>query len=419
MLPSKDELNMNEAGTPTSVPRGGGQASRSEEPHVLGSEPNIPLGYLRAIIIVLVLVHHTTVAYLLPVAPPPASSLVEYLHSIRAISPVIDVVHSRLFFFVIFFNDRFLMPLMFFLSGLFVWGSLQRKGRLVFFRDRMIRLGIPFIVMVILAPITYYTSYLQTRSSAGPLSFWQQWMSLGDWPTGPAWFLWLLLAFDIVVIALSLLTRGRSDFPDKIPSAVMGRPGTFFWLLVVISAVSYIPMTALYDPYFSWWRWGPFSFQTARVFLYLVYFLVGVTLGMYGTRRTFLAPSSILARRWYIWVAAALAAFLANIVSTLARANETLVAVSLLLFCAAACFAFLAIFLKFAVNPSRVLDSLFRNSYGIYVIHYVVVSWVLYAILKTTLPAIAKGSIVFLCSLAFCWGTISLIRRVPSVARVI
>jgi peptidoglycan/LPS O-acetylase OafA/YrhL len=410
---------MNGAGTASSAPLFSIRASRSEESRVAGNEPNIPLGYLRAILIVLVLVHHTAVAYLLPVTPPPASSLVEYLHSIRAISPVIDVVHSRLFFFVALFNDRFFMPLMFFLSGLFVWGSLQRKGRLVFFRDRIIRLGIPFVVMVILAPFTYYTSYLQTRTSTGPISFWHQWMSLGDWPTGPAWFLWLLLAFDIVVITLSVLTRGRSDFLDKMPSAVMRRPATLFWLLVVISAVSYIPMTTMYDPNLSWWHWGPFSFQTTRVFLYLVYFLVGVILGRHGTQRTFLVSNSILARRWPIWVAAALAAFFANIVSTFARANQTLVAVSLLLFCAAACFAFLAIFLKFADNPSRMLDSLFRNSYGIYVIHYVVVSWLLYVILKVSLPAIAKGSIVFLCSLALCWGTISLIRRIPGVARVI
>jgi peptidoglycan/LPS O-acetylase OafA/YrhL len=410
---------MNGAGKPSSAPLFSGQASRSKERHVAGNEHNIPLGYLRAIIIVLVIVHHTAIAYFLPVAPSPASSLVEYMHSMRAISPVIDVGHSMLFFLLVFFNDRFFMPLMFFLSGLFVWGSLQRKGRLVFFRDRIIRLGIPFVVTVILAPFTYYTSYLQTRSNTGLLSFWQQWMSLGDWPTGPAWFLWLLLAFDIVVIPLSVLMRGRSDFLDKIPSAVVRRPGTLFWLLVVVSAVSYIPMTTIYDPNFSWWHWGPFSFQTTRVFLYLVYFLVGVILGTYGTQRTFLVPNSILARRWHIWVAVALAAFFANIVSTFARASQTLVAVSLLLFCAAACFAFLVIFLKFAGNHSRILDSLFRNSYGIYVIHYVVVSWLLYAILKASLPAIAKGSIVFLCSLAFCWGTISLIRRIPGVARVI
>jgi peptidoglycan/LPS O-acetylase OafA/YrhL len=410
---------MNGARTPSSAPLFSGQASGFEERHITGNEHNLPLGYLRAIIIVLVVVHHSVIAYFLPVAPPPASSLVEYMHSIRAISPVIDVVHSNLFFLLVFFNDRFFMPLMFFLSGLFVWGSLQRKGRLVFFRDRIIRLGIPFVVMVILAPFTYYTSYLQTRSNTNLLSFWQQWMSLGDWPTGPAWFLWLLLAFDIVVITLSVLMRGRSDFLDKIPSAVVRRPATLFWLLVVVSAVSYIPMTTIYDPNFSWWHWGPFSFQTTRVFLYLVYFLVGVILSTYGTQRTFLVPNSILARRWHIWVAVALAAFFANIVSTFARANQTLVAVSLLLFCAAACFAFLAIFLKFAGNHSRILDSLFRNSYGIYVIHYVVVSWLLYAILKASLPGIAKGSIVFLCSLAFCWGTISLIRRIPGVARVI
>jgi peptidoglycan/LPS O-acetylase OafA/YrhL len=410
---------MNGVRTPLSATLFSGQASESEERHVTGNEQNIPLGYLRAIIIVLVIVHHTAVAYFLPVAPPPASSLVEYMHSIRAISPVIDVVHSNLFFLLIFFNDRFLMPLMFLLSGLFVWGSLRRKGRLVFFRDRIIRLGIPFVVMVILAPFTYYTSYLQTGSIGGLISFWQQWMSLGDWPTGPAWFLWLLLAFDIFVIPLSVLVPTRSGSLDKIPSAVVRRPATLFWVLVIVSSVSYIPMTTIHDPDLWWWQWGPFSFQKARIFLYLVYFLIGVILGAHGIQRTLLVPKSNLARRWVMWVVVTLAAFLANIFSTFARANQMLIAVSFLLFCAAACFAFLSIFLKFAGKRRRILDSLFRNSYGIYVIHYVAVNWLLYAMLTAPLPAIAKGSIVFISSLAFCWGTISMIRRIPVVARVI
>jgi hypothetical protein len=34
---------------------------------------------------------------------------------------------------------------MFFLSGLFVWKSLERKGRARFLRDRVLRLGLPFI----------------------------------------------------------------------------------------------------------------------------------------------------------------------------------------------------------------------------------------------------------------------------------
>jgi hypothetical protein len=251
------------------------------------------------------------------------------------------------------------------------------------------------------------------------LGFWQQWFSLSNWPTGPAWFIWLLLAFDIFTILISALVPKGSDFLKKMPTGAVSRPATFFWLLVLVSAASYIPMANIYDPNFSWWYWGPFSFQLSRVFLYLVYFLIGVIFGAHGIQQTMLVPDSTLARRWVIWVVVTLAAFLANFLATFARANQTLIAVSFLLFCAAACFAFLSIFLKFAGSRSRILDSLFRNSYGIYVIHYAAVNWLLYAMLTVPLPAIAKGSIVFVCSLAFCWGTISIIRRIPGVARVI
>jgi peptidoglycan/LPS O-acetylase OafA/YrhL len=415
----EDKPTMNGDKTQPTAPLSNKQASGSEKLHVASSEYNAALAYLRAFIIVLVIIHHTAVAYFLPAVPPLASSLAENLQSIRGISPVIDVQHSKLFFFVVFFNDRFFMPLMFFLSGLFVWGSLQRKGRLVFFRDRLVRLGLPFSVMVILAPFTYYTTYLQSGGNLGPSGFWQQWFSLGNWPTGPAWFIWLLLAFDIFTILISALVPKGSDFLKKMPTGAVSRPATFFWLLVLVSAASYIPMANIYDPNFSWWYWGPFSFQLSRVFLYLVYFLIGVIFGAHGIQQTMLVPDSTLARRWVIWVVVTLAAFLANFLATFARANQTLIAVSFLLFCAAACFAFLSIFLKFAGSRSRILDSLFRNSYGIYVIHYAAVNWLLYAMLTVPLPAIAKGSIVFVCSLAFCWGTISIIRRIPGVARVI
>jgi peptidoglycan/LPS O-acetylase OafA/YrhL len=402
-----------------SIPRSKEQASRSEERHVKNRDYNVALAYLRAFIIVLVVVHHTAVAYFLPAVPPPASSLAQNLHSIRGISPVIDVVHSKILFFIVFFNDRFFMPLLFFLSGLFVWGSLQRKGGLIFFRDRLIRLGLPFLVMVILAPLTYYTTYLQAGGNSGTSGFWQQWFSLGNWPTGPAWFIWLLLAFDIFTVFLSVLVPNAGNFLKKIPSSAVSRPAILFWLLVIMSAACYFPMAAIYDPNFSWWYWGPFSFQLTRVFLYLVYFLIGVILGAYGIQRTLLSPNSTLARRWIMWAVLTPAVFLANIVVTFSQTSKTLIAVTFLLFCAAAGFAFLSIFLEFARNRNRILDSLFRNSYGIYVIHYLVVNWLLYAMLKAPLPAIAKGSMVFVFSLAFCWVTISIVRRIPGVARVI
>ena len=87
--------------------------------------------------------------------------------------------------------------------------------------------------------------------------------------------------------------------------------------------------------------------------------------------------------------------------------------------CAATSFAFLAVFLRFARTRVKIWDSLTDNPYGMYLIHYPFVSWLQYALLKTQMPAIAKGSVVFIGTLALSWGLIGAIRRIPAVARVI
>lgn len=363
--------------------------------------------------------HHAALAYQSFLPTSPASTLAEYMHSVRAISPVNDQQRSMILSLIAFFNDRFLMSLMFFLSGLFVWKSLRSKGRSVFFRDRLIRLGLPFAVMVILAPLAYYTTYLQIGTNGGLSGYWHQWVSLGDWPSpGPGWFLWLLMVFDIIAILLYALIPTRSDFFDKITSGVLSRPALFFVFLVLISALAYIPMCTVCDPNWSWWVWGPFRFQTSRIFLYMVYFLVGVVLGAYGIERTLVTPNSTLARRWGIWVVVALAASLINLVA-LKGTNQILASVSFVVSCAASSFAFLAVFLRFARRRRKIFDSLSSNCYGIFVIHYGVVSWLLYAMLKAPLPAVAKGSIVFVCALMLCWGAVAVVRGIPGVARVL
>jgi surface polysaccharide O-acyltransferase-like enzyme len=59
------------------------------------------------------------------------------------------------------------------------------------------------------------------------------------------------------------------------------------------------------------------------------------------------------------------------------------------------------------------------NSYGIYLIHYAVVSWMQYALVPVALPAVAKWLIVFPGALALSWAAADAIRRIPAVARVI
>jgi hypothetical protein len=79
---------------------------------------------------------------------------------------------------------------LFFISGLFVWPSLRRKGGRAFLRDRALRLGVPFLVVAtLIAPLAYSATYVETGPSPHVADFVRRWLSLGRWPAGPAWFL--------------------------------------------------------------------------------------------------------------------------------------------------------------------------------------------------------------------------------------
>src|ERR1700746_1892312 len=140
---------------------------------------NYAIGYLRGFIVALVVAHHSALAYH-PYAPPQPSTLLARPRWWMAF-PIVDPRKWNPATVFVGFNDVFFMALMFFLSGLFFWHSHARKGSAKFLRDRLARLGPPFLVAVaIFAPIAYYPAYLQI-SRLSPIAtggFWHQWFSL-------------------------------------------------------------------------------------------------------------------------------------------------------------------------------------------------------------------------------------------------
>jgi hypothetical protein len=386
---------------------------------------NIPLGYLRACITAMVVAHHAMLAYH-PYAPPPPASLGAQPQWWRAF-PVVDTQRWTGFSLLVGFNDVFFMSLMFLLSGLFVWNSLERKGTGIFLRDRMVRLGLPFLgAVAIVAPIAYYPTYLQSGAHTDFAGFRRVWLSLSEWPSGPAWFVWVLLAFGCVAALLSLGMPKWGERLGQLLSGASRRPARFFWLLVAISAATYLPLALGFDP-MRWTAWGPFVFQTSRILHYFAYFLIGAGLGAWGIGRDLLALDGKLARRWWVWALGAIGAFLAVMVVTviaLTTQNTStgmgvIGGVGFAVSCATSSFAFLAIFLRFAKTRNAVWDSLRDNAYGIYLVHYAFVSWVQYALLGVGAPAVVKGTIAFLGALALSWGTTAMFRKIPGVARVI
>src|SRR6202158_5068847 len=115
---------------------------------------------------------------------------------------------------VVLATDSFFMAMFFFLSGLFVWPSLAHKAPRIFFRDRLLRLGLPFAIAAFtIIPIAYYAISLRQHPDIGLAAFWWKTITVGPWPSGPVWFIWVLLVFDL---SAALLYRISTKLLDPI-----------------------------------------------------------------------------------------------------------------------------------------------------------------------------------------------------------
>jgi hypothetical protein len=384
----------------------------------------VPIGYLRAFVTLLVLAHHAVLAYH-PFAPPGVISLLAEPRWWQAF-PVADSSRSDLVALFAGWNDIFLMALMFVLSGLFVSTSLARRGTKSFLGRRLMRLGVPFVVVVaIVAPLAYYPAYISTVAPEGVAGFVRDWLSLGNWPAGRGWFLWLLLAFDAAAVGLFALRPGWIASAGRPLSWIVARPLWCFATLVAVTTLVYIPFVSVVDP-LDWTAFGPFSFQTSRLFFYAVYFFGGIVLGAQGFERGLLAPDGRLARSWPIWIPAALMAYGFTVASTLAgfavgagSAVKMAANFGFVITCATSCFALLALFLRFIRKPRRVFDSVRSNAYGMYIVHYAIVSWLQLSILPVPLSALGKATVVIAATGLLSWATTATLRRVPAFRRIL
>lgn len=386
----------------------------------MSTDRNVPLGYLRTFVTLLVVLHHTVLAYNV-YAPAPATSLLAQPRIWQAF-PVSDPHRTPGLDLLVGFNDTFFMSLMFLISGLFAWPSLARKGAGTFVRDRFRRLGLPFLACAgVLAPLAYYPAYLQSRTHDG---FWSEWLRLGDWPAGPAWFLWVLLAFGCVAAAMYKLAPRWGDALGRITGRLSTTPIKYFGALLAVSALAYLPMGAAFDP-MRWVTFGPFFVQISRVLHYAVYFFAGAGLGAFGADRGLFARDGKLARRWPLWIAASVLAYVfaiamfLTIIATLPKGGPGALLMafgnfSFVLSCATTSFATIALFVRFARNAHRATDSLSANAYGIYLYHYVAVSWIELALLPASLPGIVKAGIVFTSATLVSWGVSAIVRSLPT-----
>jgi surface polysaccharide O-acyltransferase-like enzyme len=89
------------------------------------------------------------------------------------------------------------------------------------------------------------------------------------------------------------------------------------------------------------------------------------------------------------------------------------------LFSGAMAFAEPGYFLRFARSPLRMLDAMRPFAYGVYLVHYIFIIWLQYAVYDPVWSPFLKFAIVFAGTLIGSWTTVILLKKIPLVARIL
>jgi surface polysaccharide O-acyltransferase-like enzyme len=332
---------------------------------------------------------------------------------------------------IVLATDSFFMAMFFFLSGLFVWPGLGHKAPHVFLWDRLLRLGLPFALCALtVIPIAYYALALRQQPDLSFAAFWWKTVTVGPWPSGPLWFVWVLLTFDVTASLLYRLSSHLVDPINRLSMRGFEQPAAFFLFLLVVTAIVYIPTLLYFGPN-RWFEFGPFSVQASRVLLYATYFFIGAGIGAANFDRGVLGASGQLAKSSWGWIAAALVPYCLMWVMIYIK-REILgnpdpqpawylaaYGFFLVAFSAAILLAILAFFLRFKQSGWSALDPMQADAYGMFLVHYPIVLWLQYRLFDFDLPAIVKAAVAFVLTVVLSWAVTAALRRIPGATRVL
>ncbi|QJB30949.1 acyltransferase family protein [Chitinophaga oryzae] len=377
---------------------------------------------LRSFITVLVVAHHSSLAYT-------TFAWFDKTAYIRSTHPVVDAARSRGLDIFEDFNDVFFMSLMFLISGIFVFRSLQHKGAGKFIRDRFYRLFLPFLIGVtVLMLLAYYPAYYLAHGRHDIAAYVVDFFTVAAWPVGPPWFIWVLFAFNIVVAVLFPLVQHRITRWNQWLTGLQQHPVKIVLYWFLFSWVLYVPLVLLTDAG-RWTGIGPFDFQVSRVLLYFGYFSLGILIGAGGLACSIFADGSVWVRYWWCWLLAAAGVYVtlkgseAPLTAMMARQELSVLHANLIyrsvwiLSCTLSGIAFLTTFKSLMNRTGAGWQSLSANAYGIYLVHYIFVLWCQYLLLDVPLTAWPKFLLTFVASWLLSWGLTAIVRKNRTIGR--
>jgi glucan biosynthesis protein C len=321
-------------------------------------------------------------------------------------------------------NQAFFMGLFLLISAYFVPGSYDRKGPARFWKERLVRLGIPLTVYSWLVhPLFVYWFLRQTEGLRKPLwEFYGQYFSNGELiGGGPLWFVETLLIFTLVYAMWRLFARRQpaqqpveGSFPSYRLLALfalgMGVAGFLVRLMFPVG-----------------WKFIPLNLQLPFFAQYIFMFVAGLL----AYRRGWLASMPDAAGRFWLRVVGLVlllyvpGALLGGALESDAPFQGGWTWQSLFssvweaYLCVGLCTGVLYLFRRYADWQNRLSASLSRSAYAAYIVQLPVITTV--ALLARDLPyhPLLKFGLVALVAVPLCFGIGDLLRRLPYVSRVL
>lgn len=332
---------------------------------------------------------------------------------------------------IVLATDSFFMAMFFFLSGLFTWPGIARKAPSVFLRDRLLRLGLPFAIAALtVIPLAYYAIALRQEPELTFAAFWWKTVTSGPWPSGPVWFVWVLLAFDLIASLLYRVSAHLVDPVNRVSLRGFEQPAAFWRLLAVVSFVAYVPALVYYGVN-EWFEFGPFSVQASRVLLYFAYFFIGASVGAANLDHGILGAEGQLPNSRWHWAVVTLVPYclmwgmiyikreiLGN-PDPLPPWYDVFYGTFFVLFSASIMLAILAFFLHSKAPGPNLLDRMQADAYGMFLVHYPIALWIQYALYDYSLPAIVKAAVGFVLTVILSWSVTAGLRKIPGASHVL
>lgn len=318
----------------------------------MNSERNRAMDNLRVIVIFLVVVLHGIISYMAS-APP-------WWY-------VLDPQRTVAFTFAVLLIDVPIMQIMFFLAGYYACPSLAKRGAGPFFKDKVRRIGIPWVIGVfLLAPPTAYMIYFSRNI---PMSLWRFWQT-DFW--GKAfqqsvyWYLGVLLALFAATAVLHATNRRFATWKPRVIPPSWRSIGLF---VLAISAVS-IAIAKNYG-LDQWSNNYVFVYQPVRIPNYIGYFALGV----FGHQCGWFAGDGYRPRpaKWVPWWILSGGLYVMYRMSPQGAAptfEVKIVAILLFnVFCFSSLMAMIALVSRYFAGDALFWRFQARNSYGVYYLH--------------------------------------------------